>query len=83
MYIRYQVIYTSTKATIFFRIVFFLFLRMKEDEPKMMLFVIFHYGLDHGLQLKSYLNLIMKSNYWLLQVEKGEKKFKKFYREII
>ena len=56
---------------------------MKEDEPKMMLFVIFHYGLDHGLQLNSYLNLIMKSNYWLLQVEKGENKFKTFYCEII
>ena len=51
---------------------------MKEDEPKMILFVIFHYGLDHGLQLKSYLNLIMKSNYWLLQVEKGRKNSKSF-----
>jgi len=43
---------------------------MKEVEPEMTFFVIFHYGLDHWLQLKSYLKLIMKSNYWLLQVEK-------------
>jgi len=52
---------------------------MKEDEPKMILFVIFHYGLDHGLQLKSYLNLIIKSNYWLLQMEKREIKIQKSF----
>jgi len=34
--------------------------------------VIFHYGLDHGLQFESYLKLIMKSICWLLQVEKRE-----------
>jgi hypothetical protein len=66
------------KSHYFFQNCLFLFLRMKKDEPKIILFVIFHYGLDHGLQLKSYLNLIMKSNYWLLQVEKGEKKIKSF-----
>jgi hypothetical protein len=33
--------------------------------------VIFHYGLDHGLQFESYLKLIKKSNGWLLQMEKG------------
>jgi hypothetical protein len=71
MHIRYQVIYTLRQKTLFFQNCLFLFLRMKKDEPKIILFVIFHYGLDHGLQLKSYLNLIMKSNYWLLQVEKG------------
>jgi hypothetical protein len=33
--------------------------------------LIFHYGLDHGLHCELYLKLIMQSNCWLLQVEKG------------
>jgi hypothetical protein len=45
---------------------------MKEVEPEIPFLVLFHYGLDHGLQLESYLKLIMKSNCWLLQVEKRE-----------
>ena len=78
MYIRYQVVYTSKKATIiFFQNCLFLFLRMKEVEPEMTF--IFHYGLDHGLQLKSYLKLIMKSNYWLLQVETWEIQIQKSF----
>ena len=30
------------------------------------LLVIFHYGLDHGLQFESYLRLIKKSNGWFV-----------------
>jgi len=45
---------------------------MKEVEPEMLFLVIFHYGLDHGLQFEFYLKLIMKSNCWLLQMEKRE-----------
>jgi len=44
---------------------------MKEVEPEMLFVVIFHYGSYHGLQFESYLKLIMKLNYWLLQKEKG------------
>jgi hypothetical protein len=75
MHIRYQVIHTSTKATILFSKLFISFLRMKEVESEITF--IYHYGLDHGLQLKSYLKLIMKSKYWLLQVEKLEIKIQK------
>jgi len=32
--------------------------------------LLFHYGIDYGIQFESYLKLIMKSNCWLLQVEK-------------
>jgi len=45
---------------------------MKEVEPEMLFLVIFLYGLDHGLQFEFYLKLIMKSNCWLLQMEKRE-----------
>jgi hypothetical protein len=46
---------------------------MKEVEPEMLfgnisLWII----LDHRLKIESYLKLIMKSNCWLLQVEKNE-----------
>ena len=44
---------------------------MKDVEHEMLFCVIFHYGIDHGLQFESYLKLIKKSNGWLLQMEKG------------
>jgi hypothetical protein len=55
-------IHTSTKVkshpVFFFPQLLFLFLRMTEVEPEMLFFlVIFHYGLDHGLQFESYLKL--------------------------
>jgi hypothetical protein len=45
------------------------FCKMREVTRNALL-VIFHYGLDHGLQFESYLKLIKKSNCWLLQMEK-------------
>ena len=38
---------------------------MKEVEPEKLFLIIFHYGLEHGLQFESYLKLIIKSNCWL------------------
>ena len=34
------------------------------------LLVIFHYGLDNGLLIELHLKLIIKSNCWLLKVDK-------------
>ena len=48
---------------------------MKEVEPEMTF--IFHYRLDHGLQLKSYLKLIMKSIIGYYKWKHGRYKFKK------
>ena len=45
---------------------------MKEAALEMnFFFVMMYYGLDHGLQIQSYLKPIMKTNCWLLQVEEG------------
>ena len=57
----------NLRATQYF---FFIFKNERSWTP-IAYWLIFHYGIDHGLQFESYVKLIMKSNCWLLQVDKG------------
>jgi hypothetical protein len=57
---------------------FSLFLRMKEVELGLHFLLIFHYGIDHGLQFESYLKLIMKSNCYLIHNDILTKKQSEF-----
>jgi hypothetical protein len=44
----------------------FFFFKDERNRGRHAFFIIFHYGLDHGLQFESLLKLIKKSNCWLL-----------------